>query len=211
MRQDLEDIIFRKKLRQTRQPKTDVDAVVRYLVHQDVNLTKSQDALINRLIYVDGLIRSRKKTTDEIIEGVMEKFQVTQYRAQQDVYDCQRVFGETRKLNKAYLLSHHITDIGLQIQRCVEADKLELLPKLYDNYTYAINSLPVNDDVKEAPPAQITFVFNGTPPVDQQPIDDVLAEADRLLQPSVHGEFIEYEEDHSTELSTNDGSDGAGQ
>jgi hypothetical protein len=211
MRKDLEDIIFRKKMKQVRQPKNDVDAVIRYMLHNDVKLTGSQDALCTRLMFVDSLNRGRKHTTDEIIELLKEKFTITQYRAQQDLYDCQKVFGETRKLNKTYLLSHHIQDIGITIQKCLDAKKFDLLAKLYDNYTYAINSLPVETEMKESPPTQITYVFNGAPPVDQQPIEDVLATADKLLTPGKHGEYINYEESLEPEPSTDDGSDDPGE
>jgi hypothetical protein len=209
MPKDLESIIFKKKLKQTRQPKNDVEAVIQYLVNDSVKLTQSQDALCTRLIRVDGLLRSRKHTTDQIIEEIMKQFEVTRYRAEQDIYDCQKVFGATRKLSKSYLISHHLEDIGLMIKKCEDAKKWDLLPKLFDNYTYALNSLPVEEDPKEAPPAQITFVFQGAPPVEQKPLGEVLQEADKLLKPSVNGEYIEYEEeDHSTESAPNDGADG---
>lgn len=192
----MESIIFRKKLKQTRQPKNDVEAVVQFLVNDNVKLTTSQEFLCNRLIRTDALIRSRKYTTQEIIEQLMQQFEITAYRAEQDVYDCHKVFGQTRKLSKQYLISHHLEDIGLMIKKCQEANQLDLLPKLFDNYTYAMNSLPVEEDAKEAPPAQITFVFQGAAPVDQKPLGEVLADADKLLKPSVNGEYLDYEEDH---------------
>jgi hypothetical protein len=204
-------VIFKKQLKRKRQPKNDVDAVIRHLVHNDVNLTASQDQLCTRLMYVDTLISARVKTTDEIIEDLREKFHVSQVRARQDIYDCHKVFGDARKINKNYILSHHIDDIRLMIQKIITAKEYSLLPKFYDNLTYAVNSLPVNDDTKEAPPTHITFVFNGPPPVAQEPLEDVLAEADKLLKPTVDGEYIEYEEDHSAELSSDDDPDGTGE
>jgi hypothetical protein len=212
MRKDLEQIIFKKKLKQTRQPKNDVEAVVQYLVNDNIKLTQSQDFLCTRLIRTDALIRSRKHTTDEIVEKLMSEFNITAYRAEQDMYDCHKVFGATRKLSKAYLVSHHIEEIGMMIKKCQEKDQLELLPKLFDNYTYALNSLPVEEDAKEAPPAQILFVLNGQIPVTQKSLAESLIEADNLLKPSAHGEYIEYdEEDSDLESASDDGADGAGE
>jgi hypothetical protein len=186
-----------------------VEAVIQYLVNDSVRLTSSQDALCTRLIRVDAMIRSRKHTTEQIIENMMEEFQITRYRAEQDMYDCHKVFGATRKLSKQYLISHHIEEIALTIKKCQEAGQTEMLPKLFDNYTYALNSLPVEEEAKEAPPAQITFVFQGAPPVDQKPLGEVLQEADKLLKPT-NGEYIEYEEeDHPAESASDDGADGA--
>lgn len=207
----MESIIFKKKLKQNRQPKNDVEAVIQYLVNDNIKLTAQQDALCTRLIHVDALIRSRKHTTAEIVQQMMEKFSISAYRAEQDIYDCHKVFGATRKLSKVYLISHHLEEIAIQIKKCQEANYADLLPKLFDNYTYALNSLPVEEEAKEAPPAQITFVFQGAPPVDQKPLAEVLAEADLLLKPSVHGEYIEFEENNSAESATDDGADGAGE
>jgi hypothetical protein len=43
----------------------------------------------------------------------------------------------------------------------------------------------------------------------QKPLGEVLLEADNLLKPSVHGEYLEYEEDDNAEPASDDGSDGA--
>ena len=207
----MEEIIFKKKLKQVRQPKNDVEAVIRFMLHGDIKLTASQDSLCNRLMFVDSLIRGRKFTTDQMVEQLMEKFTISQYRAQQDMYDCQKVFGETRKLTKLYLLSHHIQEIGLTIQKCKDKDMMDMLPKLFDNFTYAINSLPEDNSIKEAPPSHITYIFNGTPPVAQEPLDDVLKKADKLLTTSKNGEYIEFEEDLESEPSADDGEDDQGE
>jgi hypothetical protein len=211
MRKDLESVILKKKLKRVRQPKNDVEAVIRHLIHQDVNLTASQDQLCTRLMYVDTLIRERQKTTDEIIEALKEKFGTTLYRAQQDIYDCHKVFGDTRRLNKNYVLSHHIDDIRLMIKKIIDAKEYSLLPKFYDNLTYAVNSLPVVEDAKDAPPTQIIMVYNGAPPVEQKPLEDVLAEADNLLKPTVDGEYIDYEEDTAAQLSSDVDPDDTGE
>lgn len=210
MRKDLEKIVFQNKLlNRGGKPKDDTEAVIRFLLHQDVKLNASQDGLCNRVLYVDGMIRSRKYSKDQMIDLIVEKFGVNEFRAIRDIDAAHKIFGETRKISKAYLLSHHIEDIGIMIRKCQEAKQYDLLPKLFDNYTYALNSLPDMEEAKEAPPAQITFVFNGAPPVEQQPVEDVLAESDELLTNS-NGEYIEFEDD-PIEPTSDAGSDGAGQ
>lgn len=210
MRKDLEKIVFQNKLlNRGGKPKDDTEAVIRFLLHQDVKLNASQDGLCNRVLYVDGLIRSRKYSKDQMIDLIVEKFGVNQFRANRDIDAAHKIFGETRKVSKAYLLSHHIEEIGMMIRKCQESGYHDLLPKLFDNYTYALNSLPDTEEAKEAPPAQITFVFNGAPPVEQQPVEDVIAEADNLLTNS-NGEYIDFE-DHTTESATDAGADGSGE
>lgn len=206
----MQKIVFQNKLlNRGAKPKADTEAVIRFLLHQDVKLNASQDALCNRVIYVDGLIRSRKYTKEQMIQLVVEKFDVNQFRAIRDLEAAHKIFGETRKISKAYLLSHHIEEIGIMIEKCKEEGVYDLLHKLFDNYTYALNSLPEMEDAKEAPPAQITFVFNGTPPVDQSPLEDVLTEADNLLT-NTDADYIDYEDDR-TEPGTDAGADGTGE
>lgn len=203
-------LIFQNKLlNRGSKPKDDTEAVIRFLLHQDVKLNTTQDGLCNRVLYVDGLIRSRKYPKEQIVDLVVEKFGVNKIRALRDIDAAHKIFGETRKISKAYLLSHHIEEIAIMIQKCKDEGHVDLLPKLFDNYTYALNSLPEMEETKEAPPAQITFVFNGAAPVEQEPIEDVLAEADNLLTNS-DGEYIDYEDDR-TEPATDAGADDPGE
>lgn len=219
MRKNLETILFEKDLKRREVPKNDAEAVTRYLLYGDIKLNNAQKELSERLLFVDQHLRERKLNHDEIITLTMKVFNVSNYRAQRDINDCQKVFGETRKLNKTYLLSHHIQEIGMQIQKCLDAKKYEYLPKLNDNLTYALNSLPVETDLKEAVPAKIVFVFNGAAPTKNESLDDVLAEADAILHKNTANgsDYIEFEEAGGTddntgaELSTDDGSDDPGE
>jgi len=209
MRKDLEEIVFRKKLQQVAKPKNDVEAVIAHLLDENQKLTAAQDLLCTRLLYADTMVRKREKTFDDIVKDITEKFGVSNYRAEQDIYDAQRVFTKTRKISKAYVLHYHIQSIELQIKKCEDAKQFKLLPKLYDALTYALNSLPEDNDKGQPPPATLVFQFNGQLPVEQKPLSEVLKDTDELLKAPVHGDYIEYEEDHSTESATNDGADGS--
>jgi len=218
MRKNLETILFEKQLTRKQEPKNDAEAVIRYLLYGDIKLNGAQKELSERLMFVDEQLRARRLTNEEIIKLTMERFEVTQYRAQRDINDCQKVFGESRKINKAYLMSHHIQEIGRQIQMCLDRSKLEYLPKLNDNLTYALNSLPVETEMREAVPAKIVFVFNGPAPAQTESLEDVLADADDILKKTTeHGDFIEFtdtgDEGDNTgaELSADDGSDDSGE
>jgi hypothetical protein len=186
MRKDLEEIVFRKKLQQVAKPKNDVEAVIAHLLDENQKLTAAQDLLCTRLL-----------------------FGVSNYRAEQDIYDAQRVFTKTRKISKAYVLHYHIQSIELQIKKCEDAKQFKLLPKLYDALTYALNSLPEDNDKGQPPPATLVFQFNGQLPVEQKPLSEVLKDTDELLKAPIHGDYLEFEEDHSAESATDDGADGS--
>ncbi len=215
-RQAKDIMIFERQLKRKEPPKTDVEAVIRFLLYGDVKLTPQQQELSERLLFVDEHLRARKLTTEEIVQLVMKRFEVTEYRAQRDINECQKVYGETRKLNKSYLMSHHIIEIGRQIQKLMDTKKDELiakyLPKFNDNLTYALNSLPVETEQRESPPAQIIFVYNGKPPVKEKDLDEVLAEADEMIKTPTNGDYLEYTEGETgdypgAEPSADDGAD----
>ena len=236
IRKDIAGLIAARKAKQVpgivkRGPKSDTEAVIQHLLAGELKLTPQQEALVERITFVDKLVRGRKHTSDMIMEEVMARFSVSAKRARQDLYDCHKVFGETRKLNKAYLMGHHIEQITLQIQTCLDAggpeldkegkptgrriDQLEYMPflaKLNDNLTYALNSLPAENDFRDTPPVQINFTFNGTAPMEKGDLEDALASADRLIIPNNDHEFIDYEEDRNgTEPAPDDGADDPGE
>lgn len=211
MRKDLEEIVFRKKLLLGQKPKNDIDAVIAHLLDESQKLTPAQDVLCNRLIYADTMVRRREKTFDQVVADIVENFKVSSRRAEQDIYDAQRVFSKTRKMSKAYVLHYHIQSIELQIKKCEDAKQFKLLPKLYDSLTYALNSLPEDNNREQPPPAMLVFQFNGKLPVDQKPLAEVLKDTDELLKAPVHGDYIEFEEDNPAQSAPDDGADGAGQ
>lgn len=180
--------------------KGNIEAVVRFVLHKDITLNSEQELLMQRLQFADEQLRSRKFSRQQVINSIVTRFQVSEWRADQDITDAHRVFGQTRKLNKAYLLSFHLDDIQEQIQTAKRAGKLELLPKLNDNYTYALNSMPAEEKESDARPARIVFVIKGESSK-QRTADEWLAEAEKLIALSskqsnvAPDEYIEFEDE----------------
>ncbi|MDH7463961.1 hypothetical protein QEG73_21850 [Chitinophagaceae bacterium 26-R-25] len=175
-------------------PRTNVEVLIRHLSKGDIILNSDQEQLFIRLTLADQWLRSRKYDRDTIITMLRQRFSITSYRANQDITDAHKVFGETRKLNKNFLLSHHIEEIGRQIQIVLNEKRYELLPKLNDSFTYAINSIPREIEENQSSPAKIVYVFNGTPIMEKKDLNKVLQDADNLLKGLTHGEYIDYEE-----------------
>lgn len=205
--------ILERQLQLKEAPKTDLEAVTRAFTHGDIVLNKQQQELSDRLLFVDAHLRMRRRNNDAIIRMTMKKFGVTRYRAERDIVETMKLFGESRKLNKAYLVSHHINEIQRQIQTCIEKGVMDLIPKLNDNLIYALNSLPVEADQRESPPAQIIFVYNAPSPVKEESLEDVLNQADSIIKNPTNGDYLEFaESDHpGAEPSADDGSDDPGQ
>lgn len=182
-------------MKQLDNPKSNVEAIIRFVNKGDIVLNAEQENLFLRLCYTDTLLRSRKYKRDDILENIRKRFGISAYRANQDITDAHKIFGETRKLNKNYLLSHHIDEIGMQIQLAKDAGRYELLPKLNDNYTYALNSIPFEAEERETPPAKIVYVFDGAPKTEKKDLMSVLLDADNLIKGTAkNGSYIEFEE-----------------
>lgn len=180
--------------------KGNIEAVVRFVLHKDVVLNADQEQLMQRLQFADEQLRSRKFSRQQVINSIVTRFNVSEWRADQDITDAHKVFGNTRKLNKAYLLSFHLDDIQEQIQMAKRANRLELLPKLNDNYTYALNSMPAEEKESDVRPARIVFVIKGESSKDKS-VEEWLEEADKLLALSTKqsnvapDEYIEFEDE----------------
>ncbi len=182
------------KLIKQDKPRSSVEAIIRFMSKADIVLNSEQENLFVRLCYTDTLLRSRKYKRDTVIDMLRKRFGISPYRANQDITDAHKAFGETRKLNKNYLISHHIDEIGMQIQLVKESGRLELLPKLNDNYTYALNSIPVQYEPEDHAPAKVIFVYNGATPVQQDTLTELLQQADNYIKASKSDDYIDYEE-----------------
>jgi hypothetical protein len=173
----------------------DLEAVQRYIHTQDISLNTAQESLLHRLQFADEKIRSRKHTRDEIITALRTRFGVSQYRAERDITEAHSIFGQTRRLNKNYLMAQHLEDVARHIKLAESAKRLDLLPKLNDNYTYALNSLPTDNELNKHAPAKIIFIIKGD--TDKQKThDELLAEVDALLKKTTpNGDYIEFTEE----------------
>lgn len=136
------------------------DRIIDFFISGDVILNADEERMMMRWMFVDGLIRSKKFKREDIIRMTVEKFAVSKFTADADIAQAHHVFGRTRSLNKNYLLSHIIDDIGLQIERMKTSfakGSEQALAKLYMAYIKAVNSLPDDADPLRMPPAQIIF------------------------------------------------------
>jgi hypothetical protein len=174
--------------------RTNVEAIIRFVCKQDIALTVEQEELFVRVSYTDNLLRSRKYKRDDIIRMIIAKYQVSNYRAAQDITDAHKIFGETRRLNKNYLISHHIEDIGLQIQAARDTGRLDLLPKLNDNFNRAIELIPDEPEDDDIRPARIIYVFEGAPAIAKKDLTAVLEEADKMIKGITDADYLEFEE-----------------
>lgn len=187
-----------KSLTHNSAPRTNLEAVTRFLTKSDIVLNTEQEDLLQRLTFTDDKIRSRKYTRDEIISLIRNRFKISEWRAEQDITDTHRLFGQTRKISKTYVLAQHIEEIERQIQLVKEARRFELLPKLNDALTYALNSLPAEDKEHEQPPFKIVFISNATRQEDKKTVTDILTEVDALLNDTPtpdNDEYLEFEEE----------------
>jgi hypothetical protein len=175
-------------------PRTNVDAVIRFVHYRDIVLTAEQEELMNRLQFVDEKQRTRKFDRQQIINAVRSRFGISEWRADQDITDAHRVFGTTRKLNKNYLIAHHLDDIQQQIQLAKNARRLDLLPKLNDNFTYALNSMPPDEQITDTAPVKIVFVVKES--TASKTVDDLIAEARKMLDLKPEAdEYIEFQDE----------------
>jgi hypothetical protein len=172
-----------------------IEAVKRWIHRQDISLNSEQEELLQRLHYCDEKIRSRKFSRDEIVTAIRTRFSVSQWRAELDITEAHNVFGVSRKLNKNYLISEHIENIGRHIKLAEELKRIDLLQKLNDSYTYALNSLPADSEINKSSPAKIIFVIKGSDK-HRKTVDELIAEADNLIKATVadDGEYIEYDD-----------------
>lgn len=142
--------------------------ILRFYTHDDIVLTAEEEGILKRWVHCDKLILQRKFTSAQIIEKMMELFSISRYTAQSDIRQTHALFGQTRTISKQYILSHHIEDIQLAIER-IKYDKslAHLLPKFYAELTKA-TALLSDEIAKEKTPVPTVYIgsvrVNGAAP-----------------------------------------------
>lgn len=174
------------------EPKSYVDAIVRFIIDRDIVLSIEQEKSKERILYADELIRERKYTRKQIVNMIAVRFDVSTWRADTDISDAHKIFGRARKINKNYVLTEHIDEIQSQIVLARQARQFAILPKLNDNLTYALNSLPPEEKEAQMAPVKIVFRIQdpGAAPLD---VDALLAEAAALIKKK-SDDYIDFEE-----------------
>lgn len=166
--------------------------ILRFMTKSDITLNANEEAILDRWCYCDVLMRSRKKTTDEIVADMVKRWDVSKFTAINDINATQKLFAKSRDVNKKYLLHHHIEQIGLSIQKAGLKDtNLELMPKLFDSYTKAIQALPDDETADKLPPPIMNFFIAPGQQLSGVPtIEDAIAQADEILmQANVDGVY----------------------
>jgi hypothetical protein len=167
------------KLKPVVAPKTDAfSMIVKYM--QDpgaVELTADAERMLKRLMYCDTLLRSNRKTSDEIMTDLQETFVISQFTALRDIKNCQKLFGQARQVNKQYLAHLHLERInkdiedardrlffyededlpGVMRRRTPDAKELAALAKLHQAYSFTLNTAPEEKGQDILPPPIFNF------------------------------------------------------
>lgn len=170
--------------------KSNLDVLIEYYVSEEgsVVLTAKQEELRVRIDQANDLLRDGKFSTREVARLLTKKFGIALSTAFKDIEGCRYVFGKTKKPGKYYNLNAHIEEISETIIWAKRNGREDLLPKLYNARTLALDRLP--DDGKEVPaPAaiilNITQTNNTFLPPDFSPEDAQEAAKARLKERGV--------------------------
>lgn len=177
-------------------------AIRRFMMDGDVTLREEEEKILNRWIYVDALLKSKEHNEDGMIKNIMDNYAVSVYTARNDIQYTQRLFGDSRKINKKYLIHLHLDRIDRDIQilrtrlfevttdkegkthQCIpDAKEMAALAKLHETYTYTLNSIP--DDILEdkQPPPIFQFILAPGQVIERPMlVEDALRKADEILK-----------------------------
>lgn len=149
--------------------------ILRWYQKSDITLLAEEEAILNRWIYCDALMREGVKDYEERIDAVVEKFGVSKFTARKDFDKASQLMGRLRQISKKYLLHIHAENINADLQKIrkalfVQTDKkgeatartpddkeIGALAKLNDSYTKAIVALPDENETDPLPPPKFIF------------------------------------------------------
>lgn len=191
-------------------------AIRRFMCDGDVTLKVEEDKILNRWIYCDALLKAKEKNEDEIIAELVENYKVSTFTARNDIAYTQRLFADARKINKKYLIQHHLQRIdediermrrdlfkittdkeGKIIQHTPDSKELAAYAKLMEAYTYTLNSIPEEIQVDKQPPPIFQFILAPGQVIERPMLlEDAMQEADAvLLKQNKDGVYALEEED----------------
>lgn len=153
-------------------------AIRAYMLGDETQLRLEEEAILNRWIYCDTMLRRKDKDEAEQIEELKEKFNIKAHTARNDIYSTQRLFADARRLVKKYLIHLHLERIDQDIQRyrkmvfkkniktgeyfAADPKDISALAKLQETYTYTLNSMPdVQKEAKSIPPKMVFLLAPG--------------------------------------------------
>jgi hypothetical protein len=150
--------------------------IVRWYSKSDITLLAQEEAILNRWIYCDALMREGSKAYEEMVADVEAKFAVSKFTARKDIDSAMQLFARVRNISKKYLLHIHAENINSDLQKIrkrlfthtdkktgkteeqIPDDKnISALAKLNDSYTKAIVALPDEQNEDPLPPPKFIF------------------------------------------------------
>ncbi len=176
-------------------------AIRRFMCDGDVDLKVDEEIILNRWIYADLLMRAKELNEDEMIAKIIEKFEVSVFTARNDLGNAQKLFADARKINKKYLIHHHLQRIDEDIQKirkqlfktstiagkevnCIpDSKEMASLAKLFESYTYTLNSIPDEAEVDKTPPPVFQFILPPGQTIENpMQLEDALKKAEDLIK-----------------------------
>lgn len=193
------------------------DAILRFMTRDDITLSAEEERILNRWIYCDSLMRSKQYTDEQIIQKMIDAYQVSVFTANNDINYAQDLFAKSRRLNKKYLIHHHLQRIDEDLERIrkslfkvikgedgapdyypsIDAKEMAALAKLHETYTYTLNSIPEELQKSILPPPIFQFLLApGQVITRPMSTEEAMAKADILLKENKDGVFTsETDED----------------
>lgn len=138
-----------------------------YLVGDDIRLTPDEIVILTRWEKADLLMR-QVTPFDDAIKQMVERFNVSRFTAQNDIYAAMEIFAAARKVNKRYLLylkyDRQMADLEAFRKTLYDGKKfigsqkdVMALAKLEEAATYTLNSMPVEVEKKPFAPTKVTL------------------------------------------------------
>lgn len=150
-------------------------------IESGIVLTASEEKILQRLTFANGLLAEKKFTSEEIAEKIKEVFHVSIFTSRNDVNNCYALFVNVTEDYVRYTLKHHIEDMRILVEQWKKDKSLAaLLPKLFAEITRALSCLPVEKTNNDIPPP--VLVFNTTKEI-KAPMDagDAINLADKII------------------------------
>lgn len=195
-------------------------AIKRFMCEGDVTLKVEEEEILNRWIYCDALLRAKEDNEESIIDKLMENFNISHGTASRDIVNTQRLFADARRINKKYLIHHHLQRIdediqkirkqlfskvksdGIEIQNIPDSKEMAAYARLLESYTYTLNSIPEDIQADKQPPPIFQFILAPGQVIEKpMEIDAAQSKADELiLKQNPEGVYqIETEDDPESE------------
>lgn len=176
-------------------------AIRRFMMDGDVQLRDDEEKILNRWIVCDALLKAKEHNEEQLILELVKQFKISPFTARNDINYTQRLFADSRKIIKKYLIHHHLDRIDQDIQRMrkllfsntkkvdnaeydyvPDAKELMALAKLHETYTYTLNSIPEDILEDNQPPPIFQFILAPGQVIElPMLLEDALKKSDDIL------------------------------